>query len=120
MFSATYLLQHLMEFNLTEIILLVKMLTRLTNRKSQPFRLTALTILVIVLPSGLWSAQSRALFRVFWVNYGRVPSFQVLSNAGRTSLVLLQLPLGEKALQLSSGINTLNCTQEVCVGGKKA
>lgn len=89
------------------------------KKNSQHIRLNELTVLIVVLPVGLWSAQPRALLRVFWVNYGRVSSLQVLSDAGRTSLVVLQLPLGEEALQLCSGINTLNCTQEVCVGGGK-
>lgn len=94
-------------------------ITELLKKKIKLIRIKTLTILIVILPIGLWSAQPRALLRVFWVNYGRVPSLQVLSDAGWTSLVVLQLPLGQEALQLCSGINTLNCTQEACVGGKK-
>lgn len=92
-----------------------------SDKATQDLHSNALTILVVVLPVSLWSAQPRALLRVFGVNDGRVPSLQVLGDAGRTSLVVLQLPLGEEPLQLCSGINTLNCTQEVCVcwGGEK-
>ena len=62
--------------------------------------LSDLTIFIFVMPIGLWGAYTGDLLRGFWVNDGRVTALQVLCDAGRVALIVLQLSLGKEAIQL--------------------
>lgn len=64
----------------------------------------SLTVLALILPRGLRRAQARHLVWGFWINDGSVAALQVLSDARRVTVAVLQFTLQEVLVQLRDAL----------------